>query len=434
MFATLRQRNFALVWSGGLISLLGDWMLVVGLPLYVYALTGSTLATGTVFIAGQIPRVLLGSVAGVFVDRWDRRHTMIATDLMLALCLLPLLAVHSADRLWVVYVVSFAESSIVQFYRPAEGALLPRLVEADRLVSADSLNALSENIAPLAGPPLGGFAFGLIALNGVVLIDAASFLIAGILVALIHADGRPERLPDAPAPDMSSHPWIAAWREWLAGLRLISATRLVTALFAFAAITGIGEGVLSTLFVPYVRHVLGGTALQYGWILSGQAVGGLIGSIVIGRFASGAAPARLLGVGAVLLGIIDLAIFSYPLVVPGVWPAIALMIVVGLPAAAMVVGYVTVLQTAAPDAYRGRLIGAFGTTGALTRLIGAALAGALGDRLGIIPSLTIQGAGYVFAGILVLQAFRTAQATASATDTTRPHVTRAKEGLPARSQ
>src|SRR3954471_853713 len=103
MFATLRQRNFALVWSGGLISLLGDWMLVIGLPLYVYALTGSTLATGMVFMAGQMPRVLLGSVAGVFVDRWDRRRTMIVTDVILAGCLLPLLAVHTADQLWIVY-------------------------------------------------------------------------------------------------------------------------------------------------------------------------------------------------------------------------------------------------------------------------------------------------------------------------------------------
>jgi MFS family permease len=415
VLATLRQRNFALVWSSGLISLLGDWMLVVGLPLYVYGLTGSTLATGTAVIVNQIPRVLLGSVAGVFVDRWDRRRTMIAANILLALCLLPMLAVHSERGLWIVYAVSFVESALAQFYRPADGALLPQLVDETELVPANAANAMSENIARLAGPPLGGFAFGLFALRGVVLADAASFLIAGSLVACVHIRSKPE-MPGT-AHERPAHPIIAVWREWLEGLRLISATRLVAALFAFAAITGVGEGVMSTLFVPFVRHVLGGSGLDYGWIVSGQAAGGLVGSLIVGRFGGGIAPARLLGVGAIGLAVIDSAIFYYPLFWSGVWPAIALMVAVGVPVAGMVVGYVSVLQTAAPDAYRGRLIGAFGTTGALTRLLGAALAGTLGDRIGIIPSLTMQGIGYAVAGALVLYVFRNGRMRDTATAT-----------------
>lgn len=418
MLALLRQRNFALVWFGGLISLLGDWMLVIGLPLYVYALTGSTLATGTVFIAGQIPRVLLGSVAGVFVDRWDRRRTMIVADLLLALCLLPMLAVHSADQLWIVYGVAFVQSSIVQFYRPAEGALLPRLVAEDRLVAANSLNAMNENITRLVGPPIGGFLFGLLALRGIVVIDATSFVIAAFLVAFVRADTRPERAADAPTPDASVHPWTTVWREWLAGLRLIPATRLIAALFVFAAITGVGEGILSTLFVPFVRRVLGGTSLDFGWIVSGQAVGGLVGSIIIGRSSKEISPARLLGIGAIMVGIIDSTIFIYPLFVPGIWQAVALMVIVGVPIAGMTVGYVTVLQTAVSDAYRGRLIGAFGTTGALTRLIGAAFAGAFGDRIGIVPLMVLDGFGYAFAGVLVLWTFRNTRASTAATTPT----------------
>ena len=95
MLAVLRQRNFALVWVAGLISLTGDWLLFVGLPLYVYQLTGSTLATGAAVVVRVLPRLVLGSVAGGFVDRWDRRRTMIATNLLLGLCLLPLLTVRS---------------------------------------------------------------------------------------------------------------------------------------------------------------------------------------------------------------------------------------------------------------------------------------------------------------------------------------------------
>ena len=72
MFALLRQRNYGLVWLGGLISVTGDWMMFAALPLYVYELTSSTLATGIMLAARVAPRLLLGSVAGVFVDRWDQ--------------------------------------------------------------------------------------------------------------------------------------------------------------------------------------------------------------------------------------------------------------------------------------------------------------------------------------------------------------------------
>src|ERR687883_648003 len=106
MLAILRQRNFGLLWSAGLISLAGDWMLRIALPIYVYQLTGSTLSTGTMLMAAILPDVLFGSIAGVFVDRWDRKRTMVISNLLLAAGLLPLLLVRSADQLWLIYIVA----------------------------------------------------------------------------------------------------------------------------------------------------------------------------------------------------------------------------------------------------------------------------------------------------------------------------------------
>jgi len=98
MLTTLRQRNFALLWAGGLISMAGDGMLYIGLPIYIYQLTHSTLATSLMFIAETVPRIALGSVAGVFVDRWERKRTMVIANGLLALGLLPqpLLDTHIA--------------------------------------------------------------------------------------------------------------------------------------------------------------------------------------------------------------------------------------------------------------------------------------------------------------------------------------------------
>ena len=105
MLAVLRQRNFALLWFGQLISLTGDYVLIVALPFYIYQITGSALATGVMFLVQALPSLFLGSLAGVFVDRWNRRWTMIAANLARAGILLLLLFVHSRDLLGVIYIV-----------------------------------------------------------------------------------------------------------------------------------------------------------------------------------------------------------------------------------------------------------------------------------------------------------------------------------------
>ena len=103
MLAVLRQKNFARLWAGGAISMLGDWLLFIGLPFAIYNMTGSALATGTMFIAQSLPTLLFGALGGVFADRGDRRRTMIIADLLRAALLLLLLIVHSSGTLWALY-------------------------------------------------------------------------------------------------------------------------------------------------------------------------------------------------------------------------------------------------------------------------------------------------------------------------------------------
>jgi len=124
MLATLRQRNFALLWLGGLISLAGDWVLMIGLPIYVYLLTHSVLALSITLLVASIPNIVLGSLAGVFVDRWDRKRTMVITSLLLALALLPLLLVRTAERVWIIYLVAFVEACLEQFFAPAQSVVV----------------------------------------------------------------------------------------------------------------------------------------------------------------------------------------------------------------------------------------------------------------------------------------------------------------------
>lgn len=402
MLATLRQRNFALLWFGGLISMAGDWMLRIALPAHVFTMTGSTLATGAMFMAGMLPTLLFGSVAGVFVDRWDRQRTMVLTNLVLAVCILPLMAVQSADLLWIVYVVAFVQSSVGQFFGPAENALLPTLVGEERLLTANSLNALNNNLARLMGPALGGIVAATVGLTGVALIDAATFLVAALLIALIRPHGPARRERPGPAASGERISLTAVWREWIEGLALVRRDRLLSLLFTIIAIVAVGEGIVSVLFVPFVTEALGGQALELGWLMSAQAVGGLLGGLVIAKIGTGLSPLRMLGPSTLIFGLIDLVIFVTPAFYPSLPLELILFVLVGVPAAGFGASLSTLLQSGASDEYRGRIFGAQNTTFALLTLGGMVLASVLGDIAGIVPIISIQGGVYVMAGLLAL--------------------------------
>src|SRR5512140_2060319 len=112
MLNILRRRNFALLWTGGLISLMGDFVLLVALPFFVYEKTGSTFASAVMVAAELLPRLLFGSLAGVFVDRWDRKRVMVLASIGQGIIILPLLLVHSSSMIWIVYLVSFFQVTL----------------------------------------------------------------------------------------------------------------------------------------------------------------------------------------------------------------------------------------------------------------------------------------------------------------------------------
>lgn len=399
MLTTLRQRNFALLWFGGLISLIGDWMLLIGLPIYVLILTHSVLATGVIMLVGRIPNLLVGPVAGVLVDRWNRQRVMVVGDALFALWLLPLLLVPSADRVWMVYLVQFVESSIGQFFGPAETALLPTLVSQEQLVSANALKSLGDNMARLIGPALGGVVAGLLGLPGMVLFDAASFLITGLLIAGITV--KPAQ-PLVSGAKTAGTAWGTFWQEWLDGVRLVRRERVLSVLFLVIAMISLGEGVFSVLFIVFVQRILHGGALQIGWLMSAQAVGAIIGGVLVGWLGSRLLSPRWSGLCGVAFGLIDLAIFNAPGWFPAFLVSVALFVLVGVPGVGFITGLTALQQSSTPHAYLGRVSSTFFTTGALLGVIGTTIAGALGDHVGVVTVLNIQGGVYVLAGTLMV--------------------------------
>jgi len=440
MVAVLRQRNFALLWFGQLISLTGDYVLIVALPFYIYQITGSALATGIMFLVQALPSLFLGSLAGVFVDRWNRRWTMIVADLARAGILLLLLFVHSRDLLWVIYAVALIEQIISQFFIPAKGAIIPNLVEEQHLMPANSLNSTSDAVTRLVGPPLGGALLALFGLSSVVLVDSASYLISGIMILLISMPSRsterachPERSEGSSSPDkeilrctqddsreieteqhreilrcaqddsQSATTVLAnVWHEWLAGLRLVIQERLLTALFVALGFIMLSQGIINVLIVVFVKAVLHGNASTFGLLITFQGVGMLLGSVLVGQWGKRLSPAILLALGTVPGGVILWVILN----VPNIFVTFALMTVLGVLVVSFFITEQTLLQNGVADEYRGRVLGAYTTTSSLLLIIGIGCGSILGNSLGVVGALDIAGGLFAVAGLVAFMMLR----------------------------
>jgi predicted MFS family arabinose efflux permease len=405
----LRNPSFGLLWTAGLISITGTWLLSVALPIFIYKLTDSPAATATAVGVRVAVGLIAAPLTGVYVDRWDRRKVLIYANVAHAVTLLPLLAVGSAADLWIAYLVIAAQSCFAVFVMPAEHALLPRLVDESDLPAANGMNALNNNIGRLLGPALGAVVAATLGLSGAVLLDSASFLIAAGLCLLISGAHRAETVAG------ERH----LLREIGEGALAIRRSVVLQALFAVIAVTAIGEGIMGSLFAVFVVDALHGDVPQVGWLMSAQAVGGIAGGLACGYAARKANPKRLLTAGLVIFGAIDLIIFNYPRWFDAFAPVVVLFVLVGLPAAIMTAAAFTLLQTEVADGLRARVFSAILVVEALSGLIGAVLAGTLTERFGVVNVLTGQGAVYVlaaFAFALVIRR-RPAQAAHPATPT-----------------
>lgn len=390
----LRSRNFAFLWSADFISQIGDWVLLVALPFYIYQRTGSILATGGAFIAETLPMIALGSVAGVFVDRWDRKRILVvANTLQFALTLLLLFA-RTPQWFWVIYVVAASQAVVAQFAGPAAKAALPMIVGEERLVAANGALSVNNNLARLIGPSLGGALLVAFGLAGVVVADALSFLLAGLLLLFlslsavplaISADGEATRVRDL-------------LTEWTSGLRIIVETDWLRALFVVMGLAVLGDGMFSVLMAPFVSNVLHANAATFGWVMTARGLGGLVGGVVIGWLEKRLRLTLIIGLSAVLMGL-DLAAIAWMAYVPA---TLALMALAGIPVIGFYVTASTLIQLGAQDAYRGRIFGSFSAVNALMMLLGMLAASATGDRLGISLTITAAAGLTVLAGVVAL--------------------------------
>jgi predicted MFS family arabinose efflux permease len=390
-----RRRDFRLIWGGGLVNDTGDWLLMVALPVYVLTKTGSGITTALLFIAQLAPAALLGAFAGNLVDRWNLRRTVVATNVAQAVALLPLLAV-TADRTWPAFVVTVAQGVLTRVNNPAVAALVVRVVDDDELPAANAARAMAESLARLVGSPLGGIIVAVGGLPAVVVVDGLSFLAAAAATAAVRADARP--LARSAAGDSAAGDPAAGGTR--AGLRVLRRSRPVPALFATTTISQVAQGMFVVLFLAFVVQRLGGDGAAVGIIRGMQAVGGILGGLLLARRASHSEPAMLIGLGFAGMAGWGFVTWNLPALTTAIPVYAVVMALAGPAAIACTVGLTTAVQRSTPGAYLGLCVGTLETGGAIGQGAGAVLAGLLLDRVPL--GALLNGQSTIYAAVAVL--------------------------------
>ena len=398
----LRIDGFRRVWAGGLINDLGDWTLLIALPVFVFELTGSALVTSTVFVVELLAGLVAGQLAGVLVDRWDRRRILVASGVVQAIALAPLLAVDAPDRIWLVYVVAAVESCFARLCGPAKAALVPSLVPADQLGAANGLSAVADNLARLVGSPVGGLAVAILGLPGIVAIDAATYLISSALIAGVRGGGR----AGAAGDDAASSDPVGVREAWLDGLRTIRSDRRLAALLGIAALSQLAQGIFVVLFVVFVLERLGGSGADVGVIRGVQAIGGVAGGLVVPWLKRRTDARRLIGWGFIVFGGVALITWNLPVVTTAIVVYAGLFVAAGIPGVATSTALITSVQRMTPASHLGRVFATLEAGSSILAAIGVLTAGALADRLGVVTILDAQGLIYVACGVLGLALLR----------------------------
>jgi DHA3 family macrolide efflux protein-like MFS transporter len=376
----LRNRNFLALWLGQIISQIGDSFTYLALLITVNRLTGSTVAMGKMMISLTLPPLLLSFVAGSIVDRVDRKHLMIVSDLLRALLVLAFLAVRSAEQVYIFYIVGFLVSSVSLFFSPAKTAMMPRIVESeDRLLTANALSQTVRVVALLIGPALAGFVIGWFGPGVAFVVDSLTFLASAIAILTISTSGSTtdkERV----SPTMLWHRLVEGFSYTIRHSTVLGI--IITLLVAF-----LGIGAIEVLFVPYLQAEFGAGPEALGLVQTTQGVGMLVGSVLVGNLAARFRLTRIIAWSIALLGagVAACGLISQFVLIP------VATFVAGLALGPINAALSTLMQVTVPNDKLGRVGSVVNSTTTVSYLISMGGAAFLADALGIRTVFIVAG-------------------------------------------
>ncbi len=367
-FAIFRNRDFTLLWSGQLISTIGSSLTSLAASILVYRLTNSAASVGLMLMATAAPSLVLGLIAGVFVDRIDRKRIMIAADLIRAALVFAIPFLVPQNILWL-YILVMIESSVTTFFDPAHSSVLPEVATDEELAAANSLIAISAFGSTAVGFAASGLIASQFPIEWAFYTDGVTFLFSALCIALIRL--RPLK------PEGQTNV-ATVFRNMQSGISFLLSTPVLRSMFILSPLIGISFGMWNSLLLPFARQALGANEFEYGLQEGLTSIGFVICSLLMARLSSRLREGQWLVISYLGMGLVNLVYAS----LSSVWIAIAMVMISGFMNAPASVARSLLVQRNTPRQTRGRVSSVFFVTRDVAFLIGMAAAG-LADLWGV---------------------------------------------------
>jgi MFS family permease len=389
MFAVFRKHDFRFLWTGQLVSTIGSSLTDLAAGILIFQQTKSALAVGLMLMATAIPSLLVGLIAGVFVDRYDRKKIMIASDLIRAGLVVSIPFLISIN-VYLLYVVVVLASTVKQFFDPAEQSVLPDVASEEELSAANAFLSISS----FGSTAIGFAAAGLLASTGEIAlafyVDALTFLVSAACIFRV-------RIAALVVEEVTSIGAVAqnlrAGVSMLVGTPILRSTLIVftPVLFAF--------GLWNVLLLPFAVGIppngLGGTEFEYGLQEGLTSLGFVAGSLLMARYIDRLPEGTWMVVSFVAMGIVGIL---YGLS-SNIWVAIGLVTLSGFMQPPSSISRALILQRNTPREFRGRVFSAFFVSRDVLFLAGMATAG-LADVIDIRLLIIVASSLLIGAGLL----------------------------------
>lgn len=382
------NRDYAFLWSGQAVSSLGDSMYDLTLVVWIAAVISrqangqpaswAPLAVSGVLVAVALPSLLFGPIAGVFVDRWNKKQTLLLADFLRGLLILFLIAFSGLsflpwkptmyEQLGAIYLTVFLASICSQFFTPARAVLIGDIVGKDQLGRASGLAQTSQSIAMIMGPPLAApvlFSFGV---QWALLFNAFSFLVSFVCV----------RAVNAPVVTQNEKQGKTNFRrEFFEGIAFSFQNRVLQVLFVVVFVASLAAGAINSLMVFFVPQNLHVSITNVGLLDGFFGVGIIAGSVIVSALASKIQMTQIFTSAILSFGILFLLFARSSNIIL----ALGLLVFLGLAQAAINIAIVPIALATVPREMLGRSLGTLNPLGMVASLISVSLSGYLASSL-----------------------------------------------------
>lgn len=369
-----------MLWLGQMVSVVGDKVNQIAMGILVYKATGSMLQMGIMLAISTLPAALFGLLAGVFVDRWNRRITMIVSDLLRGVLVLAIPAVARVGILGV-YAVAFLVSTISLFFEPSKFSLIPELVGEDELMAANSLDNATMSVSELFGLAFAGALVAALGYRVAFFLDAGTYVISAIFIMFVSYRETRERVGQVS---------VRLREDVMRGLRHINEVPLLRDLMGVYTIAAMGVAASVTVVYLLALDRFNAGAPGLAILDAAITVGLLLGSFSVGRTTSDASGRKFL-LGLCAFGFF----FGAVALAPGMLVAVPLLFVGGIANMWFQVPMATMIQQSSRGELRGRVFAAKATVSRIFTVVGFIGAGLLAERVGLSITIALIG-GMVF--------------------------------------